>query len=435
MGHWEDVYRSKLHSADEAASLIPDKSFIVQGVAVSEPPAMLEAIANRARSGGYTDLRMTSLLPMAVSARTILSEDVRDVIHWESMFASGADRGLIHSGAAVFNPAFFHQIPRLITEFMDVNVAVVCVSRVDRHGYMSLGTNVDVAKASIAKADLVIAEVNQHMPRVHGDSWVHISEVDAVIEHDALLTELPTPREREEDEAMGNLIAEMIPNGACIQLGIGGVPNAVAKSLMNHRNLGIHTEMFVDSMVDLVERGIANGSQKTFHPGKALYAFAAGSQRMYEFLDDNPYIEAHPVSYTNYPPNIARNDNLISVNSTIEVDLTGQCCSESIGTEQFSGTGGQHDYARGAFDSKGGKSMIAFYSTARGGEVSRVVSTLRPGAVVTTPRNDVHWIVSEYGAANLKGKSTRERAKALIGLAHPKFREELTADAKKLNYI
>jgi itaconate CoA-transferase len=435
MGHWEDVYRSKLHSADEAASLIPDKSFIVQGVAVSEPPAMLEAIANRARSGGYTDLRMTSLLPMAASARTILSEDVRDVIHWESMFASGADRGLIHSGAAVFNPAFFHQIPRLITEFMDVNVAVVCVSRVDRHGYMSLGTNVDVAKASIAKADLVIAEVNQHMPRVHGDSWVHISEMDAVIEHDALLTELPTPLEREEDEAMGNLIAEMIPNGACIQLGIGGVPNAVAKSLMNHRNLGIHTEMFVDSMVDLIERGIANGSQKTFHPGKALYAFAAGSQRMYEFLDDNPYIEAHPVSYTNYPPNIARNDNLISVNSTIEVDLTGQCCSESIGTEQFSGTGGQHDYARGAFDSKGGKSMIAFYSTARGGEVSRVVSTLHPGAVVTTPRNDVHWIVSEYGAANLKGKSTRERAKALIGLAHPKFREELTADAKKLNYL
>jgi itaconate CoA-transferase len=435
MGHWEDVYRTKLHSADDAASLIPDKSFIVQGLAVSEPPAVLEAIANRARNGGYTDLRMTSLLPMTASARTILHEDVRNVIHWESMFASGADRGLINSGAAVFNPAFFHQIPRLITEFMDVNVAVVCVSRVDKHGYMSLGTNVDIAKASISKADLVIAEVNQHMPRVHGDSWVHISEVDAVVEHDVLLNELPTPPEREEDEAMGTLIAEMIPNGACIQLGIGGVPNAVAKSLMNHRDLGIHTEMFVDSMVELVERGVANGSQKAFHPGKALYAFAAGSQRMYEFLDDNPYIEAHPVSYTNFPPNIARNDNVISVNSTIEVDLTGQCCSESIGTDQFSGTGGQHDYARGAFDSNGGKSMIAFYSTARSGEVSRVVSTLRTGAVVTTPRNEVHWIVSEYGAANLKGKSTRERAKAMISLAHPKFRDHLTADAKKLNYI
>ena len=435
MGRWEDVYRDKLRSADEAAALIPDGSFMVQSLAVGEPPALLEAIANRARGGGFSDVRMTSLLPMAASARTILAEDVRDVIHWESMFASGADRGLIHSGAALFNPAFFHQIPRLITEFMDINVALIGVSRIDRHGYMSLGTNVDVAKAAIAKADIVLAEVNQHMPRVHGDSWVHISEVTAVIEHDALLNELPTPPEREEDEAMGNLIAEMIPNGACIQLGIGGVPNAVARSLMNHRDLGIHTEMFVDSMVDLVENGVANGSQKAFHPGKALYAFAAGSQRMYEFLDDNPYIEAHPVSYTNFPPNIARNDNVISVNSTIEVDLTGQCCSESIGTDQFSGTGGQHDYARGAFDSKGGKSMIAFYSTARAGEVSRVVSTLRTGAVVTTPRNEVHWIVSEYGAANLKGKSTRERAKAMISLAHPKFRDELTADAKRLKYL
>jgi len=435
MSRWSDVYKEKLRTPDEAAALIPDNSYVMQGLAVSEPPAMLEAVANRAKAGGYTSLRMTSLLPMGASARTILSPEVRDVIHWESLFASGADRGLVTEGHAVFNPAYFHQIPRLITEFMDINVTMMCVSRIDEHGYMSLGTNVDTAKASIAKADVVILEVNQNMPRVHGDSWVHISEATAVVEHDAPLNELPVPPDRDEDIAMGKLISEMIPDGACIQLGIGGVPNAVAKSLTNHKNLGIHTEMFVDSMVDLVENGVANGSQKSFHPGKALYAFAAGSRRMYEFLDDNPYIEAPPVSYTNFPPNIARNDNVISVNSTIEVDLTGQCCSESIGTDQFSGTGGQHDYARGAFDSKGGKSMIAFYSTARSGEVSRVVSTLRTGAIVTTPRNEVHWIVSEYGAANLKGKSTRERAKAMISLAHPKFREELTADAKKLNYI
>lgn len=204
---------------------------------------------------------------------------------------------------------------------------------------------------------------------------------------------------------------------------------------MHHRDLGIHTEMFVESMVDLVESGVANGSKKTFHPGKAIYAFAAGSRRMYDFLDDNPYIEAHPVSYTNFPPNIARNDHMISVNSTIEVDLTGQCCSESMGAVQFSGTGGQHDYARGAFDSRGGKSIIAFYSTARQGAVSRVVPTLTPGAVVTTPRTEVHWVVSEHGAACLKGKSTRDRAQALIGLAHPKFRESLTHEAKKLGYL
>ena len=335
MGRWEDEFRNKLRAPAEAAALIPDGSFIVQGLAVGEPPAMLEAVADRAKDGGYTSLTMTSLLPMAASARTVLAPEVRDVIHWESIFASGADRGLIAEGQATFTPAFFHQVPRLITEFMDVNVAMTCVSRMDRHGYMSLGTNVDVAKAAIAAADIVILEVNPNMPRVHGDSWVHISDAAVVVEHEAPLNELPVPPDRPEDEAMGQLIADLIPDGACIQLGIGGVPNAVAKSLSNHKNLGIHTEMFVDSMVELVEQGIVTGTEKTFHPGKALYAFAAGSRRMYEFLDDNPLIEAHPVSYTNFPPNIARNDNLISVNSTIEVDLTGQCCSESMGSAQF----------------------------------------------------------------------------------------------------
>ena len=435
MGRWEDEFRNKLREPGEAAALIPDGSLIVQGLAVGEPPAMLEAVAEHAKSGGYTNITMTSLLPMTASARTVLSPEVRDVIHWESFFASGADRKLLADGDATFNPAFFHQIPRLLTEFMNVNVAMTCVSPMDRHGYMSLGTNVDVAKAAIAAADVVILEVNPNMPRVHGNSWVDVSEATAVVEHEAPLNELPLPAERPEDAPIGQSIAELIPDGACIQLGIGGVPNAVAKSLSNHKNLCIHTEMFVDSMVDLIEEGIVTGTQKVFHPGKALYAFAAGSQRMYEFLDDNPVIEAHPVSYTNFPPNIARNDNLMSVNSTIEVDLTGQCCSESMGSAQFSGTGGQHDYARGAFDSKGGKSVIAFYSTAKSGEVSRVVSTLTPGAIVTTPRNEVHYVASEYGIVNLKGQTTKQRAEALIGLAHPKFREQLTADAKKLRLI
>jgi itaconate CoA-transferase len=432
---WEDDYRAKLKTADEAAAGIIDGALIVQGNAVGEPPAMLEAIAERAKAGGFTDITMTSLLPMAASARTILAPEVHDVIHWESMFASGADRAMLVSGQAAYNPAFFHQIPRLFTESMDIDVALVAVSRVDKHGYMSLGVNVDTNVAAVAKAKYVVAEVNQNMPRVHGTGWVHVSDVDAIVEHDAPLFELPNPPDREEDKAMGEIISEMIPNGACIQLGIGGVPNAVAKSLLDHKDLGIHTEMFVDSMVDLVESGVANGSQKTFHPGKALYSFAAGTQRMYEFLDDNPYIEAHAVSYVNFPPNIAKNDNLVSVNSTIEIDLTGQCCSESMGTAQFSGTGGQHDYARGAFDSRGGKSIIAFYSTAKGGSVSRVVPTLAPGAIVTTPRTEVHWLVSEYGAVNLKGKSTRERSKAIIGLAHPKFRDDLTAAARELNYL
>jgi itaconate CoA-transferase len=428
-------HRDRLRSADEAVAMIPDGAFVVQGNAVGEPPALLEAIARRARGGGFERLTMTSLFPLATSARTILAPDVQDVVRWRSIFVSGADRSLVASGDAVYAPAYFHQVPRIYREFLKIDVAIVCVSRIDRHGYMSLGTNVDTNRAAIESADLVLAEVNERMPRVHGDAWLHVSQVDALVEHDAPLVELPLPPAREEDEAMGKQIAAMVPDGATIQLGIGGVPNAVARYLMDHRDLGIHTEMFVDSMVDLIEAGVANGRRKTFHPGKALYAFAAGSTRMYEFLDDNPYIEAHPVDYVNFPPIIARNENMVSVNSTIEIDLTGQCCSESMGPMQFSGTGGQADFARGAFDSRNGRSIIAFYSTAKGGDVSRVVPMLRPGAVVTTPRTEVHWVVSEHGAACLKGKSTAERAEALIGLAHPRFREELTAEAKRLRYL
>ena len=428
-------YRAKLRTADDAVAMIPDGAFVVQGNAAGEPPALLEATAKRARAGGFSHLTMTSLLPLGASARTILAPDVRGVIHWQSIFASGADRGLIAAGDAVYAPAYFHQVPRLYREFMNIDVALICVSRVDAHGYMSLGVSVDTNRAAIESADLVLAEVNERMPRVHGDSWVHISEIDAVVEHSVPLPELPVAAERPEDAAMGQIISEMIPDGATIQLGIGGVPSAVARSLMGHKDLGIHTEMFVDAMVDLIAAGVANGRCKTFHPGKAVYAFAAGSRRMYDFLDDNPGIEAHPVSYTNFPPNVARNNTLISVNSTLEIDLTGQCCSESMGADQWSGTGGQHDFARGAFDSPGGKSIIAFYSTAKNGEVSRVVPTLKPGAVVTTPRTEVHWVVSEHGVACLKGKCTAARARALIGLADPKFRDQLTAEAKRLRYV
>ena len=430
-----ELYREKLRTADEAVAMIPDGAFVVQANGVGEPPALLAATARRARAGGLRELTMTSLLPMAHSAKSILADDVRDVIRWRSIFASGADRQLIADGAAVYSPAFFHQVPRIYREFLDVDVALLCVSRADRHGYMSFGTNADTARAAMESADLVLVEVNERMPRVHGDAWLHVSEVDAIVENTTPLLELPTPPARPEDEAMGAIIAGMIPNGATIQLGIGGVPNAVARSLMDHKDLGIHTEMFVDSMVDLIEAGVCNGCRKTFHRGKAVFAFAAGSQRTYEFLDDNPGVETHPVSYTNFPPNIARNDGLISVNSTIEIDLGGQCCSEAMGPVQWSGTGGQHDFARGAFDSNGGKSIIAFYSTAKSGEVSRVVPTLKPGAVVTTPRTEVHWVVSEHGAACLKGKSVAERARALIGLADPKFRDHLTAEAKRLRYI
>src|SRR5262245_58604854 len=251
-----DKYRAKLRSADEAAAMIPDGSLVVQGNAVGEPPALLEATAKRARSGGLEHLTMPSLLPLSTSARTILTPEVRDVIRWQSIFASGADRKLIAAGDAVYAPAFFHQVPRLYREFMDIDVALICVSRVDRHGYMSLGTNVDTNRAAIEAADLVLAEVNEQMPRVHGDSWVHVSDVDVIVENTIPLIGLPAPPRRPEDEAMGRLISEMIPDGATILLGIGGVPNAVARSLIGHKDLGIHTAMFVDAMVDLMVTGV-----------------------------------------------------------------------------------------------------------------------------------------------------------------------------------
>lgn len=428
-------WRDKVRTAEDAVALIPDGAFVAQGMAVGEPPALLDAVAARARAGGFTKLTMTTLLPLGASARSILAPDVRHVIQWRSIFAGGADRGMIASGDATYAPALFHQVPRIYREFLAIDVALIHVSRMDQHGYMSFGVGVDNSRAAVDSADIVIAQVNEHMPRVHGDAWVHASEIDALVEHSAPLAELPVPPVHAEDEAMGKIIAGMIPNGATIQLGIGGVPSAVARALMGHEGLGIHTEMFVDPMVDLIEAGVVTNQRKTFHRGKTVFTFAAGSRRMYEFLDDNPTVEAHPVCYTNAPANIARNAGLVSVNSTIEIDLTGQCCSESMGSTQWSGTGGQHDFARGAFDSPGGKSIIAFYSTAKKGEVSRVVPTLRPGAVVTTPRTEVHWVVSEHGSACLKGKSTAERATALIGLAHPKFRNELTAEAKRLRYL
>ncbi|MCH8065228.1 MAG: acetyl-CoA hydrolase/transferase family protein [Chloroflexi bacterium] len=432
---WREEYQRKLTSPDEAVTLIPDGSSIVQPLIAGEPPAVLAAIAARARSGGFTSLTMRALLPFSATKATVLDPDLKDVIRWDSLFVGGADRAAVAEGRAGFTPNFFHQVPRLLSEFIPVDVCIATVSPMDRHGYMSLGVAVDYTSTAARVANVLILEVNSHMPRTHGRSFIHISEATAVVENDNPLPELPTPAMRDEDEAIGKAIAEMVPNGATIQLGIGGVPNAVAQYLRDHEDLGIHSEMFTDSMVDLIEDGVANGVRKTLHPRKAVFTFAAGSERLYRFLDDNPYCEAHPVSYTNSPDVIAQNNELISVNAAIEIDLSGQCCAESIGPAQFSGTGGQADFVRGAFNSPDGKSFLALYSTAKGGEVSRIVPMLTLGAVVTTARQDVHYVVSEYGVAMLKGKSVSERARSLIGLAHPKFRDELTAAAKKLGYL
>ena len=318
---------------------------------------------------------------------------------------------------------------------MDTDVAMATVSPMDKAGFFSLGTANDYFSTAARTCRKLILEVNRAMPRVFGDAFIHISEVTAVVENHVPLMELKIADPKPEDDIIGPAIAALVPDGATIQLGIGNVPNAVARYLIDHRDIGIHTEMFTEGMVDLVETGVANGCRKTIHPYKHVFTTAAGTKRMYEFMDDNPSIESYPASHVCSPAVIAKNATMISINSVLEVDLLGQANAEHLEGATFSGTGGQLDFVRGAFASKGGKSFLAFYATAKSGTISRVVPQLPPGAVVTTPRADTHYLATEYGVVNLKGKSTRERALAIIGIAAPQFRDELTRAAEDMYLI
>ena len=432
---YRQEYRRKLTTPDQAVAPIRDAATIIHGMASGEPPALLAAIARGVRQGDLKDLKVYSLLPMANAAATILSPDLAGLIHPHCWFLTGADRDQVRSGSHVFVPNQFHQIPRLIREFMEVDVTVTTVSPIDRAGFFSFGTVNDYITTAARHCRRLIVEVNRHMPRVFGDALLHVSEVDAIVEHDAPLVELIPAPPKPEAEIIGKHIAAMVPDGATIQLGLGGIPNAVCHYLEGHQDLGIHTELLCPGMVHLIKRGVINGRKKNLHPHKHVFTNAVGDREMYEFMHDNPSMESYPVSYTNNPQAIAANNNMISINSTLEVDLLGQCNSEYLGGFEFSGTGGQLDFVRGAFDYKGGKSIIAFYSTTHQGEVSRVVPRFAAGTVTTTPRMDTHYLVTEYGAVNLMGKSTCERAMEIIKLAHPKFRDSLMEEAGKMGLV
>lgn len=431
----QQKYKDKLITPEEAVSRINSNSTIIQPLGAGEPPALLAAIADAVKAGDLRNLTMHAMLPLNNTLQTVLRPDLPREINWESYFFSGVDRKAYKEGKATYTPNLFYQAPRIFSEFREIDTAITSVSPMDRHGCFSLGVSVDYNLEVCRKARQVIVEVNPNMPRTHGAGFLHIDQVDAIVEHEAALPELPPPTFGPEEETIGQLIAEMIPNGATVQLGIGGIPSAVTKYLMDHQDLGIHTEMLSDGLMELMLAGVATGRHKTVHPYKAVIAFATGTRRLYDFLDDNPSIEAQPVQYVNNPTLIAKNHKQVAINAALQVDLTGQCCAESFGVQQYSGTGGQLDFTRGAFDSPGGKAILAFCSTAKGGEISRIVPTLSPGAVVTTPRTDVHYIVTEYGVAQLKGKSLRERARLLIGLAHPKFRDVLRSEARKIGLL
>ena len=430
MPDFKKMYESKLTTAEEAASRVQSGWLIGTDAAVSVPPALVSAIAARAARGEISGVKMDTLLdayPYEFYADDSLSGRLTGV----SWFSSSGARKAINGGWGDFIPSYYRDIPGNISRLYDHDVFIAEVSPMDKHGYFSLGTVGSLSEVSIDKAERVFVVVNDKQPRAVCGGQIHVSRVDAIIEDSHELAVLQPAHIDEVSETIGNLIAEQIPDGACIQLGIGAIPDATGLALKSKHDLGIHTEMFTDSMVELIACGAVNNSKKQIHRGQCVTTFAFGSKRIYDFIDDNPGIAILPVDYVNDPNVICRNDNMISINAAVEVDLMGQVCAESIGTRHLSGTGGQVDFVRGACQSRGGKSFIAFTSTAKNGTVSKIQPTLTPGAVVTTSKNDVDYIVTEYGIAQLRGLPLSKRVANLIAIAHPDFRDELTFEAKK----
>ncbi|MBU2546915.1 MAG: 4-hydroxybutyrate--acetyl-CoA CoA transferase [Proteobacteria bacterium] len=432
---YSTAYNEKRVTPDQAVEIISENDLLLYSMACSEPPALLEATARRLRAGDLKKLNVFSSLPLKTAMTTILAPDLCDQVEVLTQFVSGGERNLVSVGLNYYLPSHFHQVPRLISEFMEVDVVLATVSPMDKAGFFSFGLANDYITTAARAAKKVILEVNENMPRVFGDSMIHISEVDAIVENHVPLVEVPPGEPGPEDQVIGRSIADMIGDGDTLQLGIGVLPNAVTAFLGDRKDLGIHTEVLGPGMIDLIKKGIVTGARKTLLPRKHVFTVALGDKPMYDFINDNPSVESYPVSFTNHPAIIAKNDHMISINSVLEVDLLGQCNAEFMDGHQFSGTGGQLDFVRGAFDSKGGMSILAFRSTAKKGAVSRIVPRLEAGAAVTTPRMDAHWLVTEHGKVNLKGKSTRDRALAIIDLAHPDFRDGLVRAAEEMYII
>ena len=430
MTNFSELYRSKLTTADALALRVESGWTLGMDAALSQTPAIMSALAKRAGGDELRDVKIQTLLdvyPYEFYADNVLSGKLNGV----SWFSSAGARKAVNGGYADFIPAYYRDVPGLIRSFYEYDAFCVSVSPMDKHGYFSLSTTSSYSQAMLSKAKRVFVEVNKYQPRAVCGMQIHVSQVDAIVEHDAPLPELPPVKLDEVSLTIGNLIAEQIPDGACIQLGIGAIPDATGMALKSKHDLGIHTEMFTDSMVELIQCGAVNNSKKQIHRGKSVTTFAYGSKRIYDYIDDNPAIAIMPVDYVNDPNVICQNDNVISINAALEVDLWGQVCAESVGTRHMSGSGGQIDYVRGACQSKGGKSFIAFTSTAKGGTISKIKPILTPGAICTTSKNDVDYIVTEYGIAHLRGRSLGDRTRQLIAIAHPDFRDELTFEAKK----
>ena len=441
MNDFTATYKSKLTTPEVAVGRIASGVTLSMGMAMSEPPALLKALADRAAAGKVDDLKVYYYESTRIAGETILRYELTDRIHPYCMFVTPVERALIKRGeqeggrkVLTYVPSNFSQAPRILTEHIGIDTFLITVSPMDRHGYFTLGTGNDYSGKVARAAKHLIVEVNAQMPRVFGSmAQIHVSEVEAIVENNTPLPELPVRAAAPEDAAIGKIIAEMVPDGACLQMGVGALPDLVCSSLSGRKDLGIHTEALCPGMITLIEAGVVTNRRKRINLGKTVYTFAMGQKVMYDFLHDNPSVESHPVDYVNDPNVIAQNDNVVSVNAALQIDLTGAVNAEHMLGHQYSATGGQLDFVRGAYASKGGKSFIACHSTAAKGNVSRIVARL--DGPVTTPRIDTHIVVTEFGWTNLKGKSSTERAKALISLAHPQFQADLTKSAKELNLI
>ncbi|NCC24118.1 MAG: acetyl-CoA hydrolase/transferase family protein [Deltaproteobacteria bacterium] len=425
-------YKTKLVSAEKAVEGISDGSVIIHGVTIAEPPALLQALADRARAGDLRDVCIYSFNPQKTASKTYLQPDLLDVIKARCWFLSPVTRTLASAGLVQFIPCYLHQVPKFIREYMDVDVCLTMVSPMDRAGFFTFGTANDLTSTAARQAKRLIVEVNRNMPRVFGDSLVHISEVHSVIENHTQLLQIPAPEINPLDARVGRRIAEIIPDGAVLQLGIGTLPNAICPELGGHKDLGIHSELFGPGMMDLILKGVVTGRKKAIHPRKHVFSVAYGTDEVFDFMDDNPSMASFPSDYVMDPAVISQNDHMIAVNSILEVDLTGQCNAEHLAGFQFSGTGGQLDFVRGAYAARGGKSIMTLYSTAKNGTISRIVPMLERGVAVTTPRMDVHYLCTEHGLVNLKHRTVGERAELIISIADPAFRGELTRQAQEM---
>ncbi|MGH9793594.1 MAG: acetyl-CoA hydrolase/transferase family protein [Candidatus Acidiferrales bacterium] len=430
--NWTDEYRNKVMSATEALRAVQSGMRVYIHPGCAEPEVLVEALI--ARAPHMRDVEIVHLL--ALGRAGYVAPEMAGHFRHNAMFIGANVREAVNDGRADYTPIYLSEIESLFeSRQMPIDVALIQVSPPDDHGFCSFGVGIDTTLTAAKMARAVIAQVNPFMPRTYGDSFIHLSEIDAIVEASQPLCELPREEITDLHRAIARNVSTLIEDGATLQLGIGGIPDAVLLELRDRKDLGVHTEMLSHNAIPLIESGAINGSRKTLHPRKIILSFVLGTRELFDYVHNNPAFEFHPCAYTNNPFIISQNENMIAVNSTLQVDITGQVCSDSIGQYLYSGFGGQVDFIRGARHSKGGKPIIAMPATAKNSSVSRIVPLLTPGSGVVASRGSIHYVVTEFGIAYLHGKSIRERAEALIEIAHPSFRRELYEYCRKTRWL